>query len=498
MKNAQRVRRVSAEFTLGASVVVLAILAGASTALLPIQIIAIVVAVLVALVLQSRTRVLVMVSLIVPTAGLFRRLLSGESGYTDSDPLVLLPLVLLLGVLGASILVKSQPQRSGGWIVAAGIGVAISTVATLALRLAFTVDSLFFALSLAVPVLVIVAVVSGKLPDAWPAVERVIPWLGLLVGAYGVYQFLALPPWDSAWMITTDLSTVGRARPLEVRVFGASESPGPYASYMGLAAVIAMTRAVLTETVPSRAGWFALSAALAVPLLLSGVRSALLAALVCAALLVLVRGRGVGRVAPIALIVIVGLLLSRIIDAVGGSSTILNNDRYGDLTNDHSLQARLGLLGYLINPLAYIVGTPSPGRLDNMTIDVMVSYGVVAGIGITVIFAGGATLAIRNLRFQVNEGASLVAIYCLVMSVSGNLFASPFGILAALAVASTARGWLDHRSSAPKALLEHLQHPQSRVHQLLPPESRSQREVLGNEAHVSVYRRAGRVAVERQ
>jgi hypothetical protein len=52
------------------------------------------------------------------------------------------------------------------------------------------------------------------------------------LAAYGVYQFVRLPRWDSQWMINADLKSIGVPLPFLVRVFGTLNTPGPYAAFL--------------------------------------------------------------------------------------------------------------------------------------------------------------------------------------------------------------------------------------------------------------------------
>ncbi|MCX5767559.1 MAG: O-antigen ligase family protein [Gemmatimonadetes bacterium] len=53
-----------------------------------------------------------------------------------------------------------------------------------------------------------------------------------LLAAYGVYQFVRLPQWDSGWMRNADLRSIGLPLPFLVRVFGTLNTPGPFAAVL--------------------------------------------------------------------------------------------------------------------------------------------------------------------------------------------------------------------------------------------------------------------------
>jgi len=60
---------------------------------------------------------------------------------------------------------------------------------------------------------------------------RSLIWITVVIGVYGIGQYIFLPKWDAYWMISSELESIGRALPYEVRVFGPLNSPGPYASF---------------------------------------------------------------------------------------------------------------------------------------------------------------------------------------------------------------------------------------------------------------------------
>ncbi len=47
-----------------------------------------------------------------------------------------------------------------------------------------------------------------------------------LLGAYGIYQYVAAPPWDTLWMVNSQMDSIGKPLPFQLRVFGTFNSPG--------------------------------------------------------------------------------------------------------------------------------------------------------------------------------------------------------------------------------------------------------------------------------
>lgn len=61
---------------------------------------------------------------------------------------------------------------------------------------------------------------------------------GLVVGAYGVYQYFVAPEWDTAWMIGSAMTSVGNPVAGEIRVFSTLNAPGPLANFMAASLVV--------------------------------------------------------------------------------------------------------------------------------------------------------------------------------------------------------------------------------------------------------------------
>lgn len=159
--------------------------------------------------------------------------------------------------------------------------------------------------------------------------------LGVAVlGTYAIVQFLVLPEWDRFWMANADLNSIGRPEPLEVRVFSALNSPGPFAT------VLAALMTLLIGVKGGRRG-----AAFGVGLValgLSLVRGAWLGIAVSALLLVKRNGgRGLAQIVAVVAVPVVVLAV------LGGPITTAVTDRFSASTEagtqDQSLTDRIDL-----------------------------------------------------------------------------------------------------------------------------------------------------------
>lgn len=77
-----------------------------------------------------------------------------------------------------------------------------------------------------------VALSWRRYPELSGAVRRTFVWALPILAAYGVYQFVQLPRWDAAWMVNSEMQSIGVPRPFLVRVFGTLNTPGPYAAFL--------------------------------------------------------------------------------------------------------------------------------------------------------------------------------------------------------------------------------------------------------------------------
>lgn len=68
------------------------------------------------------------------------------------------------------------------------------------------------------------------------AIQRTFLWAVLLLGAYGIYQYVVPPAWDRLWLehMLSDIGAeaFGRPEPFEVRVWSTLNSPGVFANVL--------------------------------------------------------------------------------------------------------------------------------------------------------------------------------------------------------------------------------------------------------------------------
>lgn len=399
---------------------------------------------------RTTERVIRLLVIFIPFSALLRRLIDhfiGDGGASASasqsfDTLTLVPLagVLLLLVRGST---KPAAGRSTFWAGLSALAVALITLGQIVSLLfggGLAAAPVYYAALTTVPLLLLLFVERAKLPDVWSSVERLLPWLGIVVGAYGVIQFFWLPSWDREWMISSGLTSVGHPYPMQVRVFGTLESPGPFATFIGASMLAAFHFAIVSPG-PRRVGHGLIALSLLFPLLLSGVRASLIAVLLCAALLGIATARGLMRALPVAIGAVMLYGLNLVTSRFGGQSMIFSQQRYqvSSFGTDQSVQARLDLLSLARQSITQVIGAPAGGRADNLWVDQLFHYGALAALGVVLLTARVLVGSVRR-TFHSNSGsAAVVSLFALVMGAATDIFTFSFGVVAALAFGAVLR-----------------------------------------------------------
>ena len=80
------------------------------------------------------------------------------------------------------------------------------------------------------------ALVGFHLAVTWrhyPDYHRVLlkTWIfgGLVMGAYGIWQYISPPPWDAFWILATKMTSAGKPSPYGLRIWSTMNSTGPFA-----------------------------------------------------------------------------------------------------------------------------------------------------------------------------------------------------------------------------------------------------------------------------
>ena len=69
-------------------------------------------------------------------------------------------------------------------------------------------------------------------PEHRKVLKSVFTFGVIVMGTYGILQFLMPLPWDAFWMESSGMASIGRPEPYRVRVFSTLNAPGPFAMAM--------------------------------------------------------------------------------------------------------------------------------------------------------------------------------------------------------------------------------------------------------------------------
>ncbi len=166
-------------------------------------------------------------------------------------------------------------------------------------------------------------------------------WGSIVMGAYGLLQFLVVPAWDAQWVRDTGITTNGRPEPGAIRVFSTINTSQPFGEVIAATVLVSLAeRRILLRGAAVLFGFLALG--------LSLVRAAWIALAVAVAALI---NNNRIRVATAIVVVAVGLVG---LFAFGGSITTSVTSRVDNSVSagsgDESLNARLEFQGSILGP----------------------------------------------------------------------------------------------------------------------------------------------------
>ena len=201
------------------------------------------------------------------------------------------------------------------------------------------------------------------------AIFNTFLWAVLVLGLYGVYQFLIPPAWDTYWLesVMSTSQSFGLPEALQIRVWSTMNSPGPFATTMMAGLLLLVIMRSPLKLPAAVAGYLSL--------LLSVVRTAWLSwAVGFLLLLKSARPRLIVRVV-LSVVLLVACLLPFANDP---RLSVVIGDRiktFTDLGHDESLGARMDMYRLLVED---VVNHPFGFGLKN----VIVSHGMALDSGV--------------------------------------------------------------------------------------------------------------------
>ncbi len=229
-------------------------------------------------------------------------------------------------------------------------------------------------------------------PNYRNVIQKTVVWAVLIMGCYGIYQYLNAPEWDMLWLTESGFTSAGRPEPRGFRIWSTLNSPGPFGNIM---------KSCLLVLFSARGG-------LLIPSLITGYLAFLLSLIRSAwggwfvGVLVLLASMKSKHQMQIFVMILVFALAIFPLATINSFSAI--GDRVGSLSNletDGSANIRLTTFGLLIDSaLTSFVGKGIGDKGYDWGIFIFLFN--LGWIG-TVFYAGGLFMLIFKL-FEGNEG----------------------------------------------------------------------------------------------
>jgi hypothetical protein len=285
-------------------------------------------------------------------------------------------------------------------------------------------------------------------PEYRQNIQRTFCWGVLVMGLYGIVQFLVAPEWDRFWLINvqppTGAGPFGSPEPLGIRLFSTMNSPGPFANTLMAALMLLFTGQGILRFFAAGAGYLAFLLTLVraawggwfVSLLIfsSSLKAQLQMRLIITILMIGILAFPLTTIEPFS-------------GVIGKRTQTLSN-----VKEDHSFNDRMGnynrVLGSaLLQPVGNGLGLPP---VDSAVIDIFLAMGWLGAIP----YLGGLFLLVFKLS-QCSErrfdsfvsAATAISLTQILMLVFGNGLIGVSGVLlwGFLGIALAAHKYYQHQ-----------------------------------------------------
>jgi len=252
-------------------------------------------------------------------------------------------------------------------------------------------------------------------PSYRQTTQRIFLWCVLITGAYGIYQFMVAPEWDTTWMLNLEerAVTFGLPEPFGIRVWSTMHGPLVFASVMAAGLILLTTNTGSLSFLAIMLGFLTL--------LLSMVRTAWLGWLFgMFDLLVFLKPKFQMRL--ILFVVILALCLIPLINLEPFSDVInARIQTLTDLSNDTSASDRQGAYASQIGTaLTNVLGDGIGGRFANQVFDsaILESFFTLGLFGGAFYLGGMASLLSRLIgNFRTSTDVFLNAARAITISI---------------------------------------------------------------------------------
>lgn len=356
------------------------------------------------------------------------------AGFTQPSPIILAPYLVVLVTLVTlwQHLPRSHRQGSLPFVLALG-SLFYSFVIGLVLHSPTTAGIAF--LDWLVPVLLgfHLFVNWRDYPRYCKNIRRVFLWGVLVMGVYGIVQYLVLPGWDQFWIVSSEMASAGTAEPLKLNVHSTMNSRGPFALYMMAGLLLLFSSKGALRFPASTAGYLAF--------LLTTVRTAWVG-WVLGLLTLSGSVKSKLQMRLIVTVVVIAVLAIPLTTLEPFSERINQRvETFSNLEEDRSFQARQSIYGDGLNSaLTNFLGEGMGGGAgDSGLLSTLLTLGLLG----TIFYCGGMLLMIFSLfqgsetrldQFASTARAIVVSVFAMlpmgntIVGVSGVIFWGFLGI----------------------------------------------------------------------
>jgi hypothetical protein len=197
--------------------------------------------------------------------GFIRRLADYRSGYTEPSPLLLAPYLVTALTLFTVLRYLPKANREGGLpFILALTGVLYGFLIGLINHPPFEAARGFLDWLTPLTFGFHLLVNWQNFPRYYQNIQRTFVWGILVMGIYGIAQYVLAPEWDRLWLINSGMtSSGGTPVPFGMRVFSTMNSVEPFSAVMAAGLLLLFNRPGVLNLFASGAGYLAFLLSLA-------------------------------------------------------------------------------------------------------------------------------------------------------------------------------------------------------------------------------------------
>ncbi|MDJ0742752.1 MAG: O-antigen ligase domain-containing protein [Xenococcaceae cyanobacterium MO_167.B27] len=292
-----------------------------------------------------------------------RRLADYRSGFTDPSPILLAPFLVVLVTLVTLYQHLPKAHRQGGLpfilcFTSIFFGICLGFVRTSPIAVGIA------GLTWLTPVLLSFHLFVNwrDYPSYRQNIQRVFFWGVLVMGVYGVFQYLVAPEWDQFWLNSTEMWTAGKPKSLGIRVWSTMNAYYTFAVFMMAGLLILINQTGVLSISASAVGYLTL--------LLAKSRTVWLGWF--GALLIIFSSlKSKHQIRLIIIVMMITMLLVPLISIDSFSENITSRiETLSSLEDDRSGQTRLGAYDiFFSNPLMALIGIGIGNKEESLVWD---------------------------------------------------------------------------------------------------------------------------------